>query len=104
MTDDERYIVQGRTRDALRDAKKNLAVLEIEIEEYAKKLEDAGQNLRHFLSHPTAPGPTGMSSLQYTLHFFGALISSDIERKLREFERESGRVCDLQKKVKEFDG
>lgn len=103
MTDEERYIVQGRTRDALRDAKKNLAVLEIEIEEFAKKLTDAGENLHYFISRPTGAGPTGMTSLQYALHFFGNLIPSDIVRKLKEFESESQRVSDLEKKVREFD-
>ena len=103
MTNEERWKIEGRTREALRDAKKNLASLKIEIEEYADKLKEASESLRHFLANPVGPGPTGMTSRQYTLHFFRSAIPSDIENKLTEFERESERVRDLEKKVKEFD-
>lgn len=103
MTPEERWKIEGRLREELREAKRNLAALRIDIEAHAKKLEEASGNLRHFLSQPTGPGPTGMSSLQYTLHFFETLIPPRIQQRLREFESESEHLSDLEKKVREFE-
>lgn len=102
MIDEDRWKIEGRARAALRDAKKNLAFLKTEIDEYARKLKEASENLEHFLSHPCGPGPTGMTSLQYTLHFHQNLIPPDIEAKLGEYEQESERVRDLESKVSQF--
>jgi len=102
MTDEERWTVEGRTRDELRKTKQHVAALKIEIDSYAKKLEDATATLRHVLSHPTGVGPTGMTSVQYALHFFRTAIPPDIEMKLYEFERESERLQKLEKQVGEF--
>ena len=102
MTDEERWKIEGRTRDALREARKNLNSLKIEIEEYVKRLEEAGGTLRHFLANPTGKGPTGMSSREYALHFFEMLIPRDVARQLKEYEAESERISDLESKVKNF--
>lgn len=103
MTPEERWTIEGRVREQFRQSKKNLAALRIEIEEHAKKLEEASGTLRHFLAHPTGPGPTGMTSLQYVLHFFRDLNPRGIEQKLAEFEAESGHASELEKRVREFE-
>lgn len=103
MTDEERWQVEGRTRDDLRKTKQHVAALRIDIDAYAKKLEDAGACLRHVLSHPIGTGPTGMASSQYAMHFFRHAIPPDIETKLKEFGRESERLEKLEKQVAEFD-
>jgi hypothetical protein len=103
MTDEERWKSEGRTREALREAKRNLAALKADIEEYAKKLEDASGSLRHFLSKPVGSGPTGMSSLQYTLNFFKSLISLDVQQKLADFESETERAQKLEKTIQDFE-
>jgi len=104
MTPEDRWQIEGRLRDELREAKKNLAALRVDIEAHAEKLEQASGNLRHFLSQPTGAGPTGMSSLQYTLHFFEMLIPAHIQQRLKEFEAASERLSELEKRVRAFDG
>ena len=103
MTNEERWKVEGRTRDDLREAKKNVTALKIEIEEFVNKLADVNNHIRRFLANPVGSGPTGMTSRQYTLHFFRDIVPADIQSKLAEFETESERVRDLEIKVKEFD-
>lgn len=99
MTNEERWKIEGRTRDALREAKKNVTSLRIEIGDYAKHLEEAAGSLRHFLDNPIGLGPTGMTSSQYALHFFQNAIPDNMACKLKEYESESGRVRDLEKQV-----
>jgi len=103
VTNEERWQIEGRTREALRQAKKNVASLKIEIEEYAEKLKEGAESLRHFVANPVGPGPTGMTSRQYTLHFFKTMIAAEIQQKLAEYEHESERVQDLEKKVGAFE-
>jgi hypothetical protein len=102
MTDEERWQIEGRTREDLRRTKQHVAALKIEIDSYAKKLEDASASLRHLLANPIGAGPTGMTSAQYALHFFRSAIPHDIDVKLNEFERESERLQKLEKQVGEF--
>jgi hypothetical protein len=104
MTNEERWKIEGRTREDLRNAKQNIAALKISIEDYARQLEEAGGNLRHFLTNPVGAGSTGMTSLQYILHFFRSTIPANIEDKLKEFERESERLQELEKQVAQFGG
>lgn len=103
MTDEERWQIEGRVREELRQARKTLAALRIDIEEHAKTLEEASGSLRHFLSHPTETGPTGMTGLQYVRHFFHAVIPAQVEQRLGEFAKESERVTTLEKRVQEFE-
>lgn len=102
MTDEERWVVEGRTREELRKTKQHVAALRVEIETYAQKLEDAGSSLRHLLANPIGKGPTGMTAAQYTLHFFRSAIPPDMDVKLAEFERQSERLEKLEKQVGEF--
>lgn len=103
MTNEEKDAIEGRTRRALRESKRNIAALGIEIEEYAKRLEEGAGNLRHFLSHPLGTGPTGMTSRQYMVQFFQQFVPPDLENKLREFETEANKLESLEKHIKEFD-
>lgn len=103
MTNEERWQIEGRTREALREAKKNLASLGIEIEEHAKRLEEAAGSLRHFLTAATSVGPTGMTPRHYELHFLKDAIPDSLARRLEDYEAEFARVSDLEGKVKSFD-
>lgn len=103
MTPEERWQTEGRVREELREAKRNLAAIRSDIESHAERLEQASGNLRHFLSNPIGPGPTGMTSLQYLLHFFENLVPARVQQRLEEFERESERLSKLEKRVHEFE-
>lgn len=103
MTNEERWIIQGRAREALREAKRNLATLRTEIDEHADRLQEAAGCLRHFLNTPPGSGPTGMTPREYLLHFFGNFVEPDWVGKLQEYEAELKRVLELEVRVKEFE-
>jgi hypothetical protein len=102
MTDEERWKIEGRTRDALRQAKHNAGLLRADIEAHAVRLKEASESLQQFLNEPTGAGPTGMSRSDYILHFFKSVISFEIEEKIRELAREAETVAKLEKQIAEF--
>lgn len=103
MTNEERWKIEGKARDDLRDARKNVAAIKAQLEEFATKLKEAAGSIEHFLEHSIGPGPTGMSAAQYTTNFFHTIIPADIQGKLTDFERESERLKKLEQRVGEFD-
>jgi hypothetical protein len=102
MTDAERWEIEGRTRDALKQSKKTLALLRADISEHAQKLKEASEALLNFLSSPSGIGPTGMSKSEYHLQFFGTFSPPDIREKIKEFTAESERMAELEKQVSQF--
>jgi hypothetical protein len=103
MTDEERWKIEGRTRDALRLAKQRLGLLRADVSEHADKLKEASGALQHFLSDPVGVGPTGMAKTDYVVHFWHAAIPPTIEEKLRELAEEAERVQKLEKQISEFE-
>lgn len=103
MTREDRWKIEGEAREALRESKKNLAALKIQIEKYATQLKEASEHLRLVLVNPTGRGPTGMTSREYALHFFETFMPPEIQTALAEFEVESAKVRDLEQTISEFD-
>jgi hypothetical protein len=104
MTPEERWKIQGRTRDELRTTKEKVITLKADIADHAERLKEAHHHLTKFLAVPTGgPGPTGMTPAQYVIHFFRDLLPGDIERKVQEFEEQSERLKKLEAQVAEFD-
>lgn len=102
MTDEERWKIEGRTRDALRQQKSRAALLEADLREHARALKEASEALIFFLSSPTGLGPTGMSKPEYLTHFHKSALSEEVERKIREFADASERIEALQNQVDRF--
>lgn len=102
MTREDRWKIEGEARESLRESKKNLAALKIQIEKYATQLKEASEHLRNVLVNPTGKGPTGMTRREYALHFFETMMPPEIQTALAEFEIESARVLQLEQMLSEF--
>ena len=102
MTDEERWKIEGRARDALRQAKHKAGLLAADIAEHADKLKEASEALRLFLSDPVGKGPTGMSKSEYIVHFYSSSVPATIEAKIRELASEAERIQDLEKRIADF--
>jgi hypothetical protein len=103
VTPEERWKIEGRTRDALRDTRKSLAALKIDIDAHAHKLREAADSLVQFLADPSGRGPTGMLKHEYLAHFYAQFIDTEIARKLAEFTETSDEIAKLEKQIAEFD-
>ena len=104
MTAEERWKIQGRTRDAYKEAKIAVGTLRADVQAHAERLKEAHDHLEKFLASPTGgPGPTGMTPVEYIAHFFRDLMPQDIEAKARELAEQSERLAALEKQIAEFD-
>ena len=100
--DEERWKIEGRTRDALRQAKHRAGLLRADIAEHAQKLRKASEALLYYVSDPAGAGPTGRSKCEYIVHFYGAAVPATIEAEIRELASETERIRDLEKQIAEF--
>jgi hypothetical protein len=104
MTPEERWKVEGRTREEFRKTKASVGILKADIAAHAERLKEAHQQVTQFLAAPTGgPGPTGMTPAQYIVHFFRDLMPRDLEPKLQELAEQSERLASLEKLIAEFD-
>ena len=103
MTDQERWQIQGRTRDELKKARISSATLKAAIDAHARKLRESADALAQFLTDPIGRGPTGMLKHEYLAHFYGQFMGADVEAKLREFTALAEEIERLEKQIAEFD-
>ena len=104
MTKEERWEIEGRTREQLRDIKHRVALLRADIDSHAKQLKEASDALLYFLTDPVGVGPTGMSKPEYLIHFWREHVPATIEAKLRELASETEQLRKLEKQVAAFVG
>jgi len=98
MTDEERYIMQGRARDEAKKAKANMATLRTSLEEYSEELASLKGLIAKFLSDPVAKAADGrpivdhVNAMQQKLSKPGftemTFEYSDVIRKLRKLEEQ----------------
>jgi len=55
MTDEGRYIAQGKARDLAKKLRSEVATLHTWYEEYAQKLAEMQHGISHFLTDPNEP-------------------------------------------------
>jgi hypothetical protein len=103
MTDEERYVTQGRTRDALKRSREIVGTLRADISAHATKLKEASEHLTSVLTMAPKPGPTGMTPAQYFVHFYASFVTPDIAAKLDHLQAELRKLEKLEKEVKEFE-
>lgn len=102
MTDEQRWVIQGRTRDRLQRALADLATLRADLSEFAARLREAADGLAFFLSEPTGAGPTGVAKDEYVIRYWSELLTREIAEKVRECARVAARVKELEEQVKQF--
>lgn len=102
MTDEERWIIQGRTRESLKKTKETAATLRADLLQHARKLIETGEALAFFANDPAGTGPTGKTKAEYLLHFFGTGLGGEIVTKINELATVAARVAELEKQISEF--
>jgi outer membrane protein TolC len=104
MTPEERWIIEGRTREDFRKTKTAVGLLKADIAAHAERLQEAHHHLTAFLAAPSdQPGPTGMTPAQYLTHFFRDFVPTEIESKVQELATAAKRLQALEKQIAEFD-
>jgi|SRR5271155_1463446 len=99
MTADELNQVEGKVNERLRESKRTLAALRVQLQEYADNLKRASDHMRFIITSPLAAVP---SSQQSGKEFLDSMIPEDIETKLVDYQAEALRKHELEETLRQF--
>lgn len=104
MTDEERYIRQGRARDEARKLKADIATLQVFFRDYIEALDNLKSEIVRFLSDPTlkcADGRLGIDRVNALRNKMTDLGVSFLE-STDELFRYTKKLCELEEQIKDF--
>ncbi len=102
MTDEERYIAQGRARDAAKKLRAEIATLRTSLDEYSELLANTKGALAHFLSDPSTKGADGRIFIDHLNAFQRDLCSAGFFEITAEFMEKTRKLRDLEEQIKNF--
>jgi len=101
MTDEERYIAQGRARDEARKLKAEIATLKAWFEDWREKLEGAKYTLDQFLAEPAGKLPLG-STIDRLNQLQRELSAPGLFDKAADFMEKTRKLRKLEDQIKDF--
>jgi len=102
MTDEERYIAQGRARDAAKNLRVEIATLRTSLDEYAQLLTDTKGALNHFLADPSTKSPDGRIFIDHLNRLQRGLCSAGFFEMTAEFMEKTRKLRDLEEQIAKF--
>jgi hypothetical protein len=81
MTDDERYIAQGRARDAAKQLKADIATLQASFQQYGEWLQSLAGLLPRFFSNPAQRAPDGRPIIDHVNAFQQKYVTLDFLKR-----------------------
>ncbi len=102
MTDEERYIAQGRARDAAKKLQSEIATLRVIFENYIEMLKGIEFALKSFLAEPTGKAPTGRPWVDLLNADQRKMAETSLFYYTGEFIEKSLKLQELEKQIAEF--
>ena len=102
MTDEERYIAQGKARDAAKKLKAEIATLQAFFHDYADKLESAKGTLTRFISEPSAMCPDRRPIIDHVNDFQRELCAPGFFNSTAELLEKTGKLRKLEEQIRDF--
>jgi hypothetical protein len=102
MTDEERYIAQGRARDAAKKLRAEIATLRTSLDEYGQLLTDTKGALDHFLADPSRKAHDGRIFIDYLNRIQRDLCSAGFFEMTAEFMEKTRKLRDLEEQIDKF--
>jgi hypothetical protein len=102
MTDDERYIAQGRAQDAAKKLRSEIAALRTFFDEYAESLETLKSILSRFLIEPAAKAPDQRMLIDHLNQQQRQVSNGGFFDKTAEFMEKTRKLRDLEEQIKHF--
>ena len=99
MTADEINGVEGRVNERLRESKRTLAALKVELQEYADNLRRASDHMRFIITNPLAAVP---ATQQTGKEYLDSIVPAEIEAKVVDYQAEALRKLELEQTLREF--
>ena len=102
MTDEERYIAQGRAHDAAKKLRSEIATLRTWFEEYSQSLVSMEHVLAHFLSDPREKAADGQPTVDHLNRLQREISKPGFFDKTSEFIDASMKLRNLEEQIKHF--
>lgn len=102
MTDEERYIVQGRARDSAKKLQADLATLQMFFRDYSDKLETTRDAIDKFLDNPRSKGADGRPMFDLVNQFQRNLCEAGFWDKTTEFADTTDKLRTIEEQIKNF--
>jgi hypothetical protein len=102
MTDEQRYIAQGRARDAAKKLRAEIATLRASLDEYSEALNDTKSALAHFLSNPATKAADGRIFIDHLNMLQRKLCSAGFFDLTADFMDKSRQLQTLEDQIKDF--
>lgn len=102
MTDEERYIAQGRARDAAKKLRADVATLRSWFEEYAQNLMDMHHVLGHWLQNPHEMAPDRSPTVDHLNRWQRKLNDPGFFEKTCELMDATKKLKAAEEQIKDF--
>jgi len=102
MTDEEKYIAQGRARDLAKKLRSDIATLRTWFEEYATTLASMEHALSHFLRDPREKAPDSRLIVDHVNQLQRELSKPGFFEKTCEMMDASRKLRNAEEQIKDF--
>jgi hypothetical protein len=103
MTDEERYVTQGRARDAAKKLRVEVATLRTWFEEYSQKLLGMEHAMIHFLNDPRVKSGDGQPTVDHLNRYQRQLSEPGFFEKTCEYIDATAQLRKLEEQIKNFE-
>lgn len=103
MTNEERYITQGRARDAAKQLRAEIATLRVFFDEYCEKLDNTKSTIARFLSEPFARAADERPMIDHVARLQRELNDGVFFNAIGEFADKTRKLRQLEEQIKEFE-
>ena len=102
MTDEERYIAQGRARDTAKKLRSEVATLRTWFEEYSQSLVSMEHVLGHFLRDPHEKASEGQLRVDQLNRWYREISKPGFFEKTCELMDATRKLRDIEEQIKDF--
>ena len=102
MNDNERWQIEGRTRDAAKKLRAELVTLRAFFAEYSESLDNLKSTLARFLSEPSAKAPDERLLIDHVNAQQRKLSEPGFFDATAEFMEKTRKLRDLEEQIKNF--
>jgi hypothetical protein len=102
MTDEQRYITQGKARDAAKKLKTEVATLQAFFREYSERLEHAQSTIVRFLAEPSGRAHDERLFIDHINQLQRQLCEPGFFEATSELIEKSRKLRDLEREIENF--
>lgn len=103
MSESEQHEAMGKALKAMKDSRRNAALLQVMLDDYVRHLRQAADEISSLTREPDKRNKSGVPLVSHVKNLLDTLPASDkMIEHVEEFTAESVRIKELQSQVDQF--